>query len=104
MGSFIVDLMARTPHLPMPGETVKGLSFKMGPGGKGSNQAIAAKRANADITFISKVGSDEFGDMALSTFKNEGLDTKYIFKDENLETGTAPSMPTREEIDELMKK
>lgn len=89
VGSFIVDLMARTPHLPKPGETVKGLSFKMGPGGKGSNQAIAAKRANCDVTFISKVGSDEFGDMALNTFKNEGLDTQYIFKDENLETGTA---------------
>lgn len=88
-GSFIVDLMARTPHLPKPGETVKGLAFKMGPGGKGSNQAIAAKRANCDVTFISKVGKDEFGEMALNTFKNEGLDTKYIFEDENLQTGTA---------------
>ncbi|MGL5694854.1 MAG: PfkB family carbohydrate kinase, partial [Peptostreptococcaceae bacterium] len=89
VGSFIVDLMARTPHLPKPGETVKGLSFKMGPGGKGSNQAIAAKRANCDVTFVSKVGKDEFGDMALNTFRNEGLDTEYIFVDENLETGTA---------------
>lgn len=89
VGSFIVDLMARTPHLPKAGETVKGIAFKMGPGGKGSNQAIAAKRANCDVTFVSKVGSDEFGDMALNTFKNEGLDTTYIFKDENLETGTA---------------
>lgn len=89
VGSFIVDLMARTPHLPKPGETVKGLSFKMGPGGKGSNQAIAAKRADCDVTFISKVGSDEFGEMALNTFKSEGLDTKYIFKDDALETGTA---------------
>lgn len=89
VGSFIVDLMARTPHLPKPGETVKGLSFKMGPGGKGSNQAIAAKRANCDVMFISKVGSDEFGEMALNTFKSEGLDTRYIFKDDALETGTA---------------
>ena len=88
-GSFIVDLMARTPHLPKPGETVKGLTFKMGPGGKGSNQAIAAKRANCDVVFISKVGKDEFGEMALNTFKNEGLDTKYIFEDETLQTGTA---------------
>ena len=88
-GSFIVDLMARTPHLPKPGETVKGLTFKMGPGGKGSNQAIAAKRANCDVVFISKVGKDEFGEMALNTLKNERLDTKYIFEDETLQTGTA---------------
>lgn len=89
LGSFIVDLMARAPHLPTPGETVKGESFKLGPGGKGSNQAIAAKRAEGDVTFITKIGNDEFGDLALKTFKEEGFDLDYIFKDSKASTGTA---------------
>ena len=46
-GSFVVDLMGRTPHLPVPGETVKGSMFKMGPGGKGFNQGVAAHKAGA---------------------------------------------------------
>ena len=49
-GSFVVDLMARIPHLPVPGETVKGPMFKMGPGGKGFNQGVAAHKAGADVT------------------------------------------------------
>ncbi|WP_341472990.1 ribokinase [Clostridium niameyense] len=88
-GSFIADLMARTPHLPVPGETVKGESFKIGPGGKGSNQAIAAKRAGGDVTFISKIGKDVFGQLALETYKKEKMDTKYMFEDKQLSTGTA---------------
>ena len=51
-GSFVVDLTGRTPRLPIPGETVMGSSFAMGPGGKGSNQAVAAHRAGADITLV----------------------------------------------------
>ena len=48
-GSFVVDLMGRTPHLPAPGETVKGTVFKMGPGGKGFNQGVAAHKAGAHM-------------------------------------------------------
>lgn len=57
-GSFVVDLMARIPHLPVPGETVKGPMFKMGPGGKGFNQCVAAHKAGADVTMITKIGND----------------------------------------------
>jgi ribokinase len=89
MGSFVVDLTARTPHLPVTGETVKGSSFKTGPGGKGSNQGVAAQRAGADVTMITKVGKDAFGKIALYNFKNEKIDTRYIFEDENHETGAA---------------
>jgi ribokinase len=89
MGSFVVDLTARTPHLPVTGETVKGSSFKTGPGGKGSNQGVAAQRAGADVTMITKVGKDAFGKIALDNFKNEKIDTRYIFEDENHETGAA---------------
>lgn len=89
LGSFVVDLTSRSPHLPVKGETVIGSVFKMGPGGKGSNQGVAAKRAGGDVTMITKVGKDVFGDLAISNFKQEGLYSEYIFLDEEKETGTA---------------
>lgn len=89
MGSFVVDLMARAPHLPVKGETVKGTTFKMGPGGKGSNQGVAAQRAGAEVTMITKIGRDDFAEIALRSFKNEKMDTDFIFQDENYSTGAA---------------
>lgn len=89
LGSFVVDLTGRAPHLPVTGETVKGSTFKMGPGGKGSNQGVAAQRAGADVTMITKVGQDTFGKLALDNFKNENMDTRFIFVDESYETGAA---------------
>lgn len=88
-GSFAADLTSRADKLPEPGETIIGSSFKIGPGGKGSNQGVAAKRAGADMTMITKVGKDVFGNIALDFYKNEGMDTKYVFIDQELETGTA---------------
>ena len=88
-GSYVVDLTSWAQHLPVPGETVKGSSFKMGPGGKGSNQAVAANRAGADITLVTKVGNDVFGQTALDFYKMENMDTQYVFVDEKKETGTA---------------
>jgi ribokinase len=75
--------------MPVPGETVKGFSFKMGPGGKGSNQAVAAHRAGCDVTFATKVGNDVFGKVALDLYKQENMNTDYIFIDNEKETGTA---------------
>ncbi|MBI1362934.1 MAG: ribokinase [Proteobacteria bacterium] len=89
LGSFVVDLMCRTPHLPARGETVFGGPFKLGPGGKGSNQAVAAKRAGADVTFMTKLGQDEFGALAQKTFAAEGLPSKYIYTTPDAETGAA---------------
>ena len=63
-GSFVVDLTGRTRTLPVPGQTVMGSTFVMGPGGKGSNQAVAAHRAGADVTLVTKVGKDVFGKVA----------------------------------------
>lgn len=88
-GSFVVDLMARTPHLPVPGETVKGSLFKMGPGGKGFNQGIAAHKANADVTMITKLGRDTFSHVALDAMNALSMDTSHLFYSENVETGTA---------------
>lgn len=89
LGSFVVDLMGRAPHLPVPGETVKGSIFKMGPGGKGSNQGVAAHRAGAEVTMITKVGKDIFGEIALTNFKNEGMDTSYVYQDDKYPSGAA---------------
>lgn len=88
-GSFVVDLTGRTPHMPVPGETVLGSSFKMGAGGKGSNQAVAAHRAGADVTLVTKVGKDVFATVATDFYKNEHMDLSYILEDDEKETGCA---------------
>lgn len=88
-GSFVVDLTGRTPHMPVPGETVLGNSFKMGAGGKGSNQAVAAHRAGADVTLVTKVGKDVFASVATDFYKKEQMDLSYILEDEEKETGCA---------------
>ena len=88
-GSFVTDLMFRVPRLPVKGETLKASIFKLGPGGKGSNQAIAAKRAGGDVIMITKVGKDPFGELAINTYKEEGMETKYIYSDDKLATAVA---------------
>lgn len=88
-GSFVVDLMGRTPHLPVPGETVKGSMFKMGAGGKGFNQGVAAHKAGADVTMVTKLGKDTFGQVALDAMKSLNMDTGKILYSDTVETGAA---------------
>lgn len=88
-GSFVVDLTSRSQGLPVPGQTILGSSFRMGPGGKGSNQAVAAHRAGANVTLVTKVGKDVFGNVALDFYQGEGMNTDYILQDERRETGAA---------------
>ena len=88
-GSFVVDLMGRTPHLPAAGETVKGTVFKMGPGGKGFNQGVAAHKAGADVTMVTKLGQDAFADIALNTMNELHMDTGRVLYSETTETGCA---------------
>lgn len=88
-GSFVADLMARAPHLPVPGETVKGSGFQMGPGGKGFNQAVAAFRAGADVTLAIKLGNDAFGDIAQNMMKELGMCRDYVFQSREHSTGCA---------------
>jgi ribokinase len=88
MGSFVEDLAFRVDRLPAWGETLMGPSFQIGPGGKGSNQAVAAARAGGKVSFISKLGHDPFGDMARSLYKTEGIDTQFLFATESA-TGAA---------------
>jgi ribokinase len=78
LGIFVADLAFRAGRMPGIGETIAGSGFKVGPGGKGSNQAVAAARAGAHVTFISKIGKDEFGAIALNTWKKEGITPRVI--------------------------
>ena len=88
-GSFVVDLMGRGPHLPVPGETVKSGFFKMGAGGKGFNQGVAAHKSGGDVTMITKLGKDTFAEIALGTMRELGMDTSRVIQTEEYATGVA---------------
>lgn len=88
-GSYVVDLMTRNISLPSPGETVKGSLFKISSGGKGSNQALAAKKAGGDVVMVTKVGQDQFKDLAFESYNKENMSTEYIFVDDKESTGIA---------------
>lgn len=89
LGSYVTDLTGRGPSLPIPGQTVKGTSFKMGCGGKGFNQAVASHKYGIDTTIITKIGADVFGQQMLEFSKKEKMDTSHVFVDENIPTGAA---------------
>jgi ribokinase len=88
MGSYVADVAFRTRKLPAWGETYMGSEFKLGPGGKGSNQAVAAARAGAKVSFISKLGRDPFGDIARKTYREEGIDMAHLLETDSA-TGAA---------------
>lgn len=89
MGTFVADLAFRTHQLPALGQTIMGTEFRLGPGGKGSNQAVAAARLGGKVSFISKLGRDAFGDLARDTYKAEGIDTEFCFETTECATGAA---------------
>ena len=88
-GVFVADLSFFSKQIPLTGQTIIGNNHIIGPGGKGSNQAISAARLGADVQFITKIGKDNYSDMALATFKDSGVKTKYIIQEETLNTGVA---------------
>lgn len=90
VGSFNVDLTSYMQRMPGPGETVSGDRFVTGPGGKGSNQAVAAARLGAAVTFVGRIGQDVFAPMALNTWRQEGINTDYVVQDPDHATGVAP--------------
>jgi ribokinase len=78
MGSFVADCAFRAARLPAWGETLMGSGFALGPGGKGSNQAVACARAGAATQFLSKLGDDAFGKMARDIWKSAGIDDSLV--------------------------
>ena len=80
LGSFVADVAFRTARLPEWGETLMGSAFALGPGGKGSNQAVAAARAGATVRMLSKLGDDAFGKLARQTWAEDGIDASLVTK------------------------
>lgn len=89
LGVFVVDLAFRIQSLPAWGETVLGSDFQLGPGGKGSNQSVAAGRLGGKVSFISKVGRDTFGEIARRTGAEAGIDMQFLFESAEQATGAA---------------
>lgn len=90
VGSFNTDLVSYLQRMPRPGETVHGETFVTGAGGKGSNQAVAAARLGAKVTFIGRVGSDVFANLAYEIWDAEGVSRDYVIQDQDHATGVAP--------------
>lgn len=88
LGVFVADAAFRAERPPRPGETLLGNAFALGPGGKGSNQAVAAARLGARVTFISKLGDDAFADLAMQTWADAGV-TPAVQRDAGTYTGAA---------------
>ncbi|HZJ26468.1 MAG TPA: ribokinase [Acidimicrobiia bacterium] len=97
LGSVNVDLIARTAALPKAGETVSGSSFTQSHGGKGANQAVAAARAGAAVMLCAAVGTDGFGDAALSALEADDVDTGLVSR---VEDPTGVALVTVEESGE----
>lgn len=89
IGSSNTDMVARAPRFPQPGETLLGKEFFVFPGGKGANQAVAAARLGADVTFVAKVGDDVFGRKAIEGFTREKINTAAIALDRVNPSGVA---------------
>ncbi|WP_338877370.1 ribokinase (plasmid) [Spirosoma sp. SC4-14] len=89
IGSSNTDMVIKTSRLPAPGETIIGGTFLMNPGGKGANQAVAAARLGGQVTFVTKVGTDVFGQQAIGGFHQEGIDTRFILQDPEHPSGVA---------------
>ncbi|EIT7144430.1 ribokinase [Vibrio parahaemolyticus] len=90
IGSNMVDLISYTDRMPKEGETLEAPSFKMGCGGKGANQAVAAAKMGADVVMVSKVGDDMFADNTIRNFQSYGINTQYVSKVPQTSSGVAP--------------
>ena len=89
LGSINMDLVARAPHLPAPGETLTGHSFTTVPGGKGANQAVACARLGTHTRLVGRVGGDGFGDALLRSLQDYGVDTTHVTVDDAVSSGVA---------------
>jgi ribokinase len=89
IGSLNADLVVRSPHFPLPGETVLGEDLATIPGGKGANQAVAAARLGASVAMVGRVGADAFGGMLIENLRQNHVDTGHVRRDGSAATGSA---------------
>src|SRR5579862_1862991 len=90
VGSANIDLTTFTNQFPRPGETIFGQSFDLGFGGKGANQAVAARLCGAEVFMVARVGSDLFGPATIENFRKQGIDPTHVKQVEGLSSGVAP--------------
>lgn len=90
VGSSNIDLISKVPRLPKLGETLVGHSFHMGYGGKGANQAVMAAKLGCQVTMVTKLGRDVFGEGTLKNYRDQGIDTTYVLFDDVQASGVAP--------------
>ena len=88
LGVFVADTAYRASRMPKMGETILGNSFVLGPGGKGSNQAVAAGNLGADVTIITRLADDDFGKMALQTWEHANVKGAVTYSSDSY-TGAA---------------
>ncbi len=89
LGIFVADISFSGLKIPSIGETILGKKYNVGPGGKGCNQAIAIARLGGNTHFISKIGKDAYGELALKTLKKNKISTENIIQDSSQQTGVA---------------
>jgi ribokinase len=90
VGSANIDLTTFAERFPKPGETIFGQGFNLGFGGKGANQAVAARLCGAEVFMVARVGSDLFGPATIENFRKQGIDATYVKQVEGLSSGVAP--------------
>src|SRR5260370_30204313 len=90
VGSANVDLTTFNDVFPQRGETIFGKKFDLGFGGKGANQAVAARLCGANVRMVAKVGSDLFGPATIKNFESQGIDATYVRIAEGVSSGVAP--------------
>jgi ribokinase len=89
VGSLNMDLVIRSPRIPLPGETIIGGEFHTAPGGKGANQAVAAARLGAQVSMVGRVGRDAFGSQLLENLAADGIEHNFVLEDREASTGVA---------------
>ncbi|MDO5517378.1 MAG: ribokinase [Clostridium sp.] len=89
LGSMNMDMVLRVKNQPKEGETILAKSFEKIPGGKGANQAVAAKRCGAEVCMIAKIGKDDNGKYLKEKLEHEKIDTSFVFEDKREATGMA---------------
>jgi ribokinase len=94
LGAFVTDLACRTDRMAKWGEVILGNEFKLGPGGKGSNQAVAAAPLDADVGLITKIGKDAFGEMAKRFYVEQGMSLAHIYEDPEETSATSTGSAT----------
>jgi ribokinase len=92
LGIFVADISFSGNKIPSVGETILGDNYNVGPGGKGCNQAIAVARLGGKVNFISKIGKDDYGQLAINTLNQNNIDTSTIIQSTKHQTGVAGIM------------